>query len=432
MSPSAAEARPFLYHPVAPSWLRLAEPDAEPLSEAELALIWAGQRFPPQALRTPLGLPVGVRNPGRRNGGPGPDFLDAVLELEGRERRGDVELHLRASSFRAHGHHLDPAYDGLALHVVYRADDGAETRLSNGKSAPVAAFAPWVEQRAADLRRWLEQPPLWREPCRDAEARLGAEGIGRALTEAGRARFAVRASALAEQVRLLGEEEALWQALLHSLGVGGDREGFRRLARAFPAALARTLTASRSPAEAAQVLAAALLATAGLAPAAVALSVPLPAPLRPPIAAGGRPANRPQRRLAALAALWARAGGDLPAYARRSVAEAGNAAELVARWSVADENSAAPLGPQRARELVLNAVLPFCAGSEDSAAAGVERLLAGLPPSPAYGRTRFLEENLRPAGGRRRVTNALQQQGLLALLSNWCSQGGCGRCPLSR
>jgi hypothetical protein len=80
--------------------------------------------------------------------------------------------------------------------------------------------------------------------------------------------------------------------------------------------------------------------------------------------------------------------------------------------------------------VVLNAVLPFTAVSASLRDASLA-LLARLPPAAAYGKTRFLESNLRAAGGRRLVKSALQQQGLLSFLQEWCSRGGCGRCPFS-
>ena len=100
------------------------------------------------------GRAVEVVNPGRRGGGAGPDFVDAVVLLDGVERRGDVELHVRASAFRGHGHATDPAYDQLALHVVYRADDGPETasvRRRPGAGGGVCAVAGAARRRAGEL-----------------------------------------------------------------------------------------------------------------------------------------------------------------------------------------------------------------------------------------------------------------------------------------
>jgi hypothetical protein len=409
---------------VAPVRLRLAEPAPEPLSEADLSQVWEGQRFPPEALVCVDGRAVEVVHPGRRGGGGGPDFVDAVLLLDGKQACGDVELHVRASSFHAHGHDTDPAYDRLALHVVYRADTGPETRLSDGRRAPVAAFAPWLERRGAELAGWLGAPSMWQEPCRGVTARLGESTVRETLERAGSIRFEARTAAMRRAVRAHGPEEALWRTLLDALGVGGDRPGFRRLAESLPASLA---VRSQDPEGV-------LLHAAGLAPPPPDCA-DLPVPLQTPLSAAGRPANHPRRRLAGLALLLrraastaeARAPSPLAAYALASVRQAEDARPLLARWQAARDG--APLiGPGRAQELLVNAVLPFAAarGLEDEAL----RHLAALPAAPAYGRTAFLESNLRPARGRI-VRGALQQQGLLWLIAEWCSKGGCGRCPLS-
>jgi len=399
-----------------------------PLSEAELALIWAGQRFPPEALSTPDGRGVRVLHPGRRNAGAGPDFRDAIVLIAGEERRGDVELHLRASAFRGHGHDRDPAYDGLALHAVYLADEGPETRLSSGGSAPVAAFAPWLARRRAEVERWLTAPALWREPCRDAQQRLGPAAVEAALAAAGEGRFAGRAARLAQDVAGVGAEAALWQALFDALGVGGDRAAFRHLAELCTPALARSVAAAGGRNDG---LEAALLALAGLRPASAPLAALLPAGLSPPLARTGRPANRPERRLAAFARLYARAEGDLAGFAVASVVGAESARELVAAWQVGGPDKVgALLGRERARELVVNVVLPFVATRAELRPKAAS-LLAEMPAAPPYGKTRFLEANLRRADGWRAAGSALAQQGLLAYLGEWCSRGGCGRCPLS-
>jgi hypothetical protein len=108
-----------------------------------------------------------------------------------------------------------------------------------------------------------------------------------------------------------------------------------------------------------------------------------------------------------------------------------NLKQLTQAWTVADRlGGAALLGEQRARELLLNAVLPFaCLHTElaPKALAFVQK----LPAAPAYGKTAFLEANLRRSADDFRVRSAVQQQGLLAMVEDWCRQGGCGRCPLS-
>jgi hypothetical protein len=141
--------------------------------------------------------------------------------------------------------------------------------------------------------------------------------------------------------------------------------------------------------------------------------------------------NWPERRLAALAGLYARADRDLAGYVERSVSQAEKARDLVAAWQVgAVASGPALLGQERAREMVLNLVLPFAA-TRPFLRQKALAFLTQLPASGAYGRTAFLEANLAGVDGQRRVRSALEQQGLLALVDEWCKQGGCGRCPLS-
>ena len=55
--------------------------------------------------------------PGRAGVTAGPDFRDALLEVEGVGRaRGDVELHLRQQDWDAHGYGGDPKYNGVVVH----------------------------------------------------------------------------------------------------------------------------------------------------------------------------------------------------------------------------------------------------------------------------------------------------------------------------
>ena len=56
---------------------------------------------------------------GKRNGGPGPDFLGAAMVFpDGTVRRGDVEIHLRREGWRQHRHRWDPCYRQVILHVI--------------------------------------------------------------------------------------------------------------------------------------------------------------------------------------------------------------------------------------------------------------------------------------------------------------------------
>lgn len=90
--------------------------------EEFLHFLWANRSLPMEALRDCSGRRIRVLDPGRLNGDAGPDFLFARIALGHTLWAGHVEMHLKASQWREHGHHQDRAYDNVILHVVWRND----------------------------------------------------------------------------------------------------------------------------------------------------------------------------------------------------------------------------------------------------------------------------------------------------------------------
>ncbi|KPJ48677.1 MAG: hypothetical protein AMJ38_04800 [Dehalococcoidia bacterium DG_22] len=421
-------------------------PDSRSLSpgpsEAELVRLWEGQRFPSQALVSGDGWPLRVVFRGRPcSGGAGPDFRDAVIELGGRQLRGDVELHVLASAFRRHGHHRDHAYDNVILHVVFWDDDGENTCLASGRRVPVVALGPWVARRAEELQAWLSRPALWQEPCCSAKQRLGAEAVAAILDEAGDCRFQGKAATFAAALAEEDGEETLYRGILEALGYSQNREPFRLLARALPWRQFGRCIGARPLQE--RVLAAegALLSRAGfLGPLAGDLGA-LPSwaahgsgvesSALPWRLTGMRPENHPSRRLAGAARLLVRyLGKGLLAGLLEKVAEASVEGPQTLTTALRVDDGL--IGPGRADEIAVNVVLPFTlawaqARQDKPLAQAALTLYQRYPKLAPYGILRRLTAAL----GRELIAGARRQQGMLHLFHRYCRQGGCNRCPLA-
>ncbi len=439
------------------------------LRERELSRLWLDQRLPPEALVTADGAEVEVIYRGRRGLGPGPDFRDAVIRLtprpplhgfpiarsaisdgegedmESANLRGDIELHVRSSDFRRHGHHEDRAYLRLALHIVFE-DDGGPTQLLDGRTVPTIALGQWVRRRAGEIRLALAPPEPYHEPCHSSQARLGAESVRAVLHEAGQRRLRDHAARLAVLVEELGPDEALYVALARALGLTRNAAPFEQLARALPLHELRAVAGRAG--EPALALEGLLLGAAGLLDAQLALWAATAdaadarrlaawqaagAPGVPDLVfAGGfeRPGCSPRERLSGLAALVLRPGPPLDATLPQWLAllTAGPKALIGAL------RAGGSIGQDRAAELAVNAVLPWLLAvySADTAlTAAVDAAYAAAPAPAVYGITRPLKAALRGANGRSLVRGVAAAQGALALTRDWCTQGGCGRCPLS-
>jgi hypothetical protein len=101
-------------------------------SEIELQVRW--ERSLDRILRGRDGKYRIIRQ-GKRNGGPGPDFLGAILAFpDGSVHRGDVEIHRNRNDWFHHKHQWDPRYWGVILHVI------ATGSLESVPSGPMRAI----------------------------------------------------------------------------------------------------------------------------------------------------------------------------------------------------------------------------------------------------------------------------------------------------
>ena len=365
---------------------------AAPTGEAALAERWFAGLGAPS--RVEDGRRLRIRFPGVPAPGYGPDARDAVIELDGAELCGDVELHLRASGWRAHGHHDDPAYARVVLHVVEE-NDGASlvTPHACGRAIPLA-----VAPRPST-------PPLpgFSPPC---AATAAVASPLPALERLGLERLRAKASRAANWAAARGPAPVLYALALETLAGRRNREAFAEVARRLPLpALLERAPAGPEEARASAFAAALRGAAAGL----------------PLVRHGGRPAAAPERRLEALGALAARLWPDARAHWPPP---------LAAPASIPRALRAPGIGAGAAVELAVNAVLPVALGAglwpEDAA---LDRFRALPAPAP-YGQLRSLSGWL-GAAEEDPLGRAAALQGALRLHARHCSRGGCGACPLS-
>jgi hypothetical protein len=364
--------------------------------EAALGERWAaGVRGP---LRLEDGRALRVVFPGVAGGASGPDFIGAILDAGGDLLRGDVELHLRASGWRTHGHHRDPAYTNVVLHVAARNDTGALTTLhSSGRAIPVLVLAASAQPAF---------PPPFTPPCA-LQLALGRQSAP-TLERMSLRRLRAKAARVLPLVRDAGPAQALYTLALEQLGGAGNREPFAALARRLPlAALLERLDTSTAPR--------AFTAAAELKGAASLLALRR---------AGLRPMAAPAKRLEAMGAL---AAAWWPA---------GSAPEWPARLPAGTEllrPLPAGIGRGTAIELALNAILPVALACGEWSEEESEAAWLALPSPGTYGKLRFLEGWLTPPAESfpRPFTTAARLQGGIALHTDYCTKGACGRCPLS-
>lgn len=177
------------------------------------------------------GTPVEVLNPGEHNQHAGPDFLQAMIRINGVTWCGSVEIHINASDWNRHGHQNDPAYNGVILHVVANPD--ADAYSNDGQRLPTVqlpdVYRLW--QRLTDIFQNKTTPR-----CGRSFAAIPAIKRDMWLTRMAAQRFEEKAkSIIAEAERLpLGWDEALFQSLMRSMGLSRNADPMLQTAKSIP------------------------------------------------------------------------------------------------------------------------------------------------------------------------------------------------------
>lgn len=132
------------------------------MTEAFLQYVWQHKMLQGD-LRTVEGLPVTIERPGELNSDAGPDFFDARLQIGTMHWAGNVEIHVKASDWKLHGHSSDKSYNNVVLHVVYVPD--CDIVLENGKQVPMMSVHDNIPIPIWEAQERLMNPAVPIEIC---------------------------------------------------------------------------------------------------------------------------------------------------------------------------------------------------------------------------------------------------------------------------
>ena len=340
------------------------------IPEQLLASLWQKRAARQEWFKTNGGRQVRVLYPGRPSSSAGPDFRDAVFQLEGLGLvRGAVEIHRRQRDWDFRGHGGDPNYNGVVLHVALEVD-GGDTRLQSGQQVPVISLASLLNSAVTPagpstgdgFSMWvLLKEKGYSPPGTAAE-------MADLLDRAGDARFRQKSARYQAFVREQDPNQTLYKGICEALGYRHNQQPFLKLAqRSSYRALAQAAAALR-PEQRVGALEAWLLQLSGLAESH---GIKLPRVGFGALLARRewhcfrvRSANHPWRRVAGAAVLLARFLESGLVTGLQPAAESGIPSRLTAAL-VAGKSD----GGGRARDLSVNVVLPFFHALETHAVA---------------------------------------------------------------
>ena len=298
-------------------------------TENLIQLIWRNSLYDGRAMKTVAGLPVTVHAAGRYNTGAGPDFKNADITIGGQRMRGDVEIHKHAREWFEHKHHLSPLYNHTALHVfMERGDATPAATTRRGRTLHELELGLHLRHPLEELHRELEvvHAPLtgrpFNPPCTRHLQKLAPGTVPELFNIIGDGRALIKSNRVIARLARGEPEQVFYELLFETLGYSTFNRQFGAVARAMPRAGLLEIIAQNPAIPSATAARAALFRVAGFPllhdgadaeaaeQAALIAATALP-PITPVFGpndwplARCRPANFPQRRIAALAALVA-------------------------------------------------------------------------------------------------------------------------------
>jgi hypothetical protein len=428
---------------------------AERIPEIALSAAWHSGQIP-EDLVTSDGASVRVIHRGSWTHGLGPDFADALLLFNDRElRSGAVEMHLQTQGWQEHGHHLDPSYDAVILHVVAR-HDGSLTRRADGGLVPVVEVSlPDISHLPVALLDWDR---VGGAVCAPRLTQSSPETLREILRRLGDTRLSARTAQIEAALLDVPPAEVLWRAILGGLGYSRNQSPMRRLAELLPLATLEDLRNTQPPSKRFHLTLGLLLGVAGFLPLSpgeahfITLELDSLDEVETAWRTFGnpwhadqvnasewdrarlRPANHPLPRLHAAAALVQNSapdGGLLAAIT--SIIRAGD--PVASLRNLTCFGGVPGIGEDRAVEILASGVLPvlFAMAShtgEDGLTEAATNLWDHLPSPTATSVTKRALSQV-CGDGRLRGIGARGAQGLIHLDTALCLPRRCFDCPIA-
>jgi hypothetical protein len=425
-------------------------------------------------LITEEGEPIKIIYPGRTNDDRGADLLDAVVMTGHGLMRGDIEVHVKSSSWWAHRHHQDPAYNRVILHIVFWHDTEKATNLQNGKKVPTLALHKFIRIQADGNTSSAYLPASRNMPCRKAIYRWDTGTMGKILDLAGEERFLTKSADFQMALTQTEASQSLYQGIMGALGYTKNKSPLMELAQRMPLQKLESVTSVKTPDT--EYLArqqALLLGTAGLLPSQrfkrygagkrdewidrlekVWISSRRTAKMSEDDwhLFKVRPSNFPTRRIAAMSHLLLRyrCKGILEGLVSKlyqapvetgchgleqalQVTNDGYWANHLDFGMSSGMSAPALIGEGRAADIVVNVILPFATAwgrltARSELAIKAFDLYRHHPRLSVNTVERHMKKQL--GINRYQVDSAQRQQGLIHIYKTLCSKGKCDNCPL--
>jgi len=208
--------------------------DRSPIAEHLISQLWEQNYFSTIFLKTIEGQPVTIISTGIKNEDSGPDFKGVTVKCDDQIFHGDLEIHRAPEDWYQHSHHADPAYNNVIMHLVIGPEKFQELAMRLDRHlVPIQVFVDITENTYALMTK--HSHPAHSKSGLNCFLSNRPDDFKIAFIDYfSRARMQSKADRFSEQRQFSSWNQILYIGIMEALGYSKNQVPFRKLAQLVP------------------------------------------------------------------------------------------------------------------------------------------------------------------------------------------------------
>ncbi|HNV62166.1 MAG TPA: DUF2851 family protein, partial [Candidatus Cloacimonas acidaminovorans] len=205
------------------------------MDEKFLYHIWDEGHLAPN-LKTVSGKDLKVNYQGQFNTFRGPDFINAIISIDGEDLQGAVEIHKNTQDWIKHSHQEDVFYNQVILHIVLHNDSPLPfTMKENGELVEILELKNQLSDEIQKLLADIGDKNLasGSDYC-DLLSAIDNDRLLSILTISGKQRFMSKVRRFNASLALSDFDQILYEGMMEAAGYDKNKFNLFQLAQSIP------------------------------------------------------------------------------------------------------------------------------------------------------------------------------------------------------
>jgi len=201
-------------------------------SEKFLYHIWDAMHFHSSTenncLRSVNNQIIKIHFQGHYNTMSGPDFKNALVEINHKIYTGDIEIHLQSTDWYHHQHDQNPAFNTTILHVVFKHNHHVNVTINeNGDQIEILEINSLISPDIEKLfLKYAEEKQVFQEKYCPLFSGIRPEFFEQSLQYWGMQRLEKKIKRLKAELSFVSFDQLFYQSLLEALGYSKNKHQF--------------------------------------------------------------------------------------------------------------------------------------------------------------------------------------------------------------